>query len=879
MYERHQKRFGQPWVLEQGLDNTQVRVLQERSDNTWSRLARDGNALPDLEPRQALDEAPVRGQTNTLPDTGISAHFHQVAPGESGHQVEGPCFPSLGVLNQRLGDLVRQQQPPLAQNKIDHPLRGVGIAKSQANGLAIQVLEFRLEQLDHLLLATLSQPGGKFGATSRFHCDILPCLEPPDPTLMSLPKNTRKYIEAQNFDAVEDEWLTRLSTSPSDLDYFTSTARALAATSGAEVAQQLLELLDEQLSSQENWEDRLSVLEATGEISYSAEVLNQEILSTLEKLYPESTVIQTLTEKMGLKRAVADLPRTWQKVHRLRGVLAYDVGTIVAMEGKGVGRVGEVNVQLEKLKVDFEKHPGLTVGFGAAGKVLEPLAPDHFLRRKLEAPEVLVSLAKSDPSALLRLVLISQPKLTASQVKETVSGLIADKSWAPWWAKARNHPQLVATGKGARQQYSWADSSAAAGEEIRVQFERADLEQKLEIFLREAKRSPEIAIEYGNALAQLVTENSKKESGEAIRILAALERSNLAIDNQPRTIDDILRTATDPAGVIHSIGDRSLRLTCFGSLPALRTDWPGIFGNAVGREQDAPVLDFLFETLWSSERNLAEELVDRILSQPAKRPAAFLWLLEGLGKAPYFGKRNPGRALGQLLRAKSLPAFSKYKVAMKRILEDGAVTQGLIQRLEPDQAESVHELFERTSLEEHLRDRLLTALYLRFPDFKTSASTSLYATMTVIDEKKAELRNLLEVEIPANRAAIEEARALGDLRENFEYKSARQRHEYLSARVHNLDGELSRVQPILFDQIDSSEVRIGVTVMLSSADGDGSTRKITILGPWESNPDQGILSYESEAAGNLLGKRKGDQVALGRDNWRIDSIVPWRGGK
>ncbi len=694
---------------------------------------------------------------------------------------------------------------------------------------------------------------------------------------MSLPKTTRKHIEAQNFEAVEDEWLTRLDEAPDDLGFFTSTARALASSSGPEVARQLLELLDEQLSSQGSWEERLTLLEATGEISFTAEDLNREIISTLEKLYPNSDIVQVLTDKMGLRRAIDDIPRIWQKVRRLRGVLAYDVGAIVAMEGKGVGEVIEVNVQLEKLKVNFENHPGLSIGFGAASKVLEPLASDHFLRRKLEAPDELASLAKSDPSELLRLILIGQPKLTATQIKGTLSGLIEEKSWSSWWAKARNHPQLVAAGKGARQIYSWADSAAAAGEEIRAQFERADLKQKLEIFLREAKRGSETALEHGNALVRIADARKEKKPDEAIRILAALERSGLTVARPPWTIEDILKTTKDPAAVVRAIGDRGLRLKCLGALVDLRTDWPGIFGNAVAHELDAPVLDFLFQKLWVSEREQADELVDRILSQPAKRPAAFLWLLEHLEETPYFGQRNPARALGQLLRSKSLPEFSKHKVAIKRILEDGAVTQALIQRLEADQAESVHELFERTPLEEHLRDRLLTALHLRFPDYRTGASNSLYATSAVIEEKRAELKNLLNVEIPANRTAIEEARALGDLRENFEYKSARQRHEYLSARVHGLEGDLARTQPITLDQIDSSKVRIGATVLLTSADGDGSTREVTILGPWESNPDLGILSYESEAAGNLLGKHPGEEVALGRDSWRIESIKPWEG--
>src|SRR6185436_11628592 len=101
--------------------------------------------------------------------------------------------------------------------------------------------------------------------------------------------------------------------------------------------------------------------------------------------------------------------------------------------------------------------------------------------------------------------------------------------------------------------------------------------------------------------------------------------------------------------------------------------------------------------------------------------------------------------------------------------------------------------------------------------------------------KSQELHHILAVEIPANRKAIEEARAMGDLRENFEYKSARQRHEYLNARAAALNSDLSRVRLIEIAGMDTSEVRIGTRVQL----GDGSGRRtLTILGPWESRPEE-----------------------------------------
>ena len=131
------------------------------------------------------------------------------------------------------------------------------------------------------------------------------------------------------------------------------------------------------------------------------------------------------------------------------------------------------------------------------------------------------------------------------------------------------------------------------------------------------------------------------------------------------------------------------------------------------------------------------------------------------------------------------------------------------------------------------------------------------------------LQELLNEEIPANRRAIEEARALGDLRENFEYKSARQRHEYLSARATALDSDLRRVRPVDLDRIDLSQIRVGSVVKLTAGD---DSRRLTILGPWESAPEKGIISYQSETAQKVLGKKPGESIELDGQDWVIEAI-------
>ena len=100
---------------------------------------------------------------------------------------------------------------------------------------------------------------------------------------------------------------------------------------------------------------------------------------------------------------------------------------------------------------------------------------------------------------------------------------------------------------------------------------------------------------------------------------------------------------------------------------------------------------------------------------------------------------------------------------------------------------------------------------------------------------------------------------MGDLRENFEYKSARERHEYLNSRLAALHRDLGRARPIDFDNLDLTETRIGARLILLAA--NGNERELAVLGPWESRPESGVVSYESELGKALLGKRVGCRSA------------------
>jgi len=122
-----------------------------------------------------------------------------------------------------------------------------------------------------------------------------------------------------------------------------------------------------------------------------------------------------------------------------------------------------------------------------------------------------------------------------------------------------------------------------------------------------------------------------------------------------------------------------------------------------------------------------------------------------------------------------------------------------------------------------------------------------------------ELSNLKTVERPAVVVAIEEALEHGDLKENAEYHAAKEKQRMIDARLHELTDIISIAQIVDPSQLQHSRISFGSTVVLLDVDSDIEVT-YTIVGGIESNPDQGLISFNSPLAKQLLGKEEGDEL-------------------
>ncbi len=126
---------------------------------------------------------------------------------------------------------------------------------------------------------------------------------------------------------------------------------------------------------------------------------------------------------------------------------------------------------------------------------------------------------------------------------------------------------------------------------------------------------------------------------------------------------------------------------------------------------------------------------------------------------------------------------------------------------------------------------------------------------------EAELRHLKSEERPAIIRAIAEARSHGDLSENAEYHSARERQSFIEGRIAELEEIISAAEVIDPSTLSGDTVKFGAHVELIDEESD---KEVTyqIVGVHEADIKAGRISVTSPLAKSLIGKKSGDTVSV-----------------
>lgn len=563
----------------------------------------------------------------------------------------------------------------------------------------------------------------------------------------------------------------------------------------------------------------------------------------------------------------------------------------------GFGQVKEWSLLTDQIIIDFHSKKGHSMQLQYAADSLTFIPAGHVLARKAIDAAAVKAEAAEDPVGFVRGILNDyNGKITTDQLAAALSPEVFDAAgFKKWWdaakkkLKADGHFQLPAK-KTDPIVLLDTPSSPARGllERFRVarhlKEQVATLDQitkTLADFADEVNELQPLAAQ----IEDVANKSRKLQSAHALELLIARDEilaHHTALKASPGApgVPDILR------------GEQPRLAELFVALPASKQrkaieHFPAAF-------EDKWVEVALRLILQSNARLVVE--ISRLLEKEGKqedlRFALTRWVSERSASSEiliWLCKERGGvfkELFGPDLLGCVFSALERDQLAEKRgsrlhdlLLDDRELLGDLLNTAAPDQVRDSMRRLLMTPVFDDLNKRSLMARIVKlYPEMQalitggepTRKDNTLTVSWASLEKRKEEFEDLKTRQIPQNIQDIAIAASYGDLRENFEFKSAKEQQRVLQRKFAEFEIELDIARGTNFENPDTSVVSIGTVVTL--LDDSGKEETFSILGAWDSAPELGIVSYKAGIGQALLGKKIGDKVNVSTEAGESNSV-------
>lgn len=606
-------------------------------------------------------------------------------------------------------------------------------------------------------------------------------------------------------------------------------------------------------------------------------------------------------------------------------------GQYVLHQDWGVGKVAVWSLTKNKIKIDFEKNKGLVLGLKLAFNQITPIPKGHFLITCFDDPEGCRKQAEDKDTMLdfIRMVLTSNlslregisdvlPMLPEDLEKHLSGRVIPEESWKTWWERARAAMRDTPTFR----------LPTRRGEAISLRKATSAAEALLDDYSEATTLETCVRI-----LDQSRPEVLKGEYTIAAKLIKAMEDDIHHDHSEPQHVleliiirDEILETvATDEtsralldaelsdAGVesVTSLAEKLSNITSeaivsyIGELSALRQQkvyealpeaigegWLPYATNIFlfgGSKVTSVIAEFILSK--DGKEQLFTDLINGI-SRQSLSPDVLIWICRernGIAKEVVDKARMAlGSAIISAIERDSAEGGPNRALRLRNLLlEDKDLAPDLVSGISDLEARPFAKaIYDSSVLPDLDRNLLLANMMKIHPSLQEIALTrntakekqTMFVSLRSYAARKAEYEDIINVRIPKNKHDLEVTRAEGDLRENGGYQDAKATRQVLMRRSEELSRLLAKAEPTNFSGVTCEETAMGTQVTFVTDKGQEVV--YTILGAWDSIPEERVIAYSSKLGAKLLGHKVGASMRLpleiGGDQvmMTVKSIVP-----
>jgi len=710
-------------------------------------------------------------------------------------------------------------------------------------------------------------------------------------------KALHRYINKSNFANVREIWDKLLVSNVDDIDFFMHIQKKIAKSISEDKA---VVLLNDLYAKYKNIDIDIAITILKIILEYDEKDVQgrREIIECFRKKYAEHSQLEEYIRISNLSQNYRDVH---QAISDFEKHIAFDKGNYVYHRTWGVGRIA--SIQSDEICIDFAKKRGHTMSLKMAVDALQTLSKNHiWVLKATKKKEELREKIKTDYVWTLKTIIKSfENACDMKKIKAELSpALLSAGEWSTWNSKAReilkSNPEFGVSPDNI-DIFTVRDRPISVTEKYYNEFSaQKNFFDRISI-MRDFINAEESGFdsEYFMEMLSYFTSFLRSASDTTEQIASYLLLKEISVKYPPVNsaltvgFEDIFAKINDVRAVFKSLKDTKFKEELLSNIKLFIGNWPDVYIKLFPCALMPYIITHLVKEGYENKLTV---MCNDLLENFRDNREALVWLYKNSRESPWFKAANIGveKQLITLIHILDITYRDienhKDTVENKKInkqvygilFKDGELTSFLDNADEDTIIRLFTFINDVKDLDPQDKLNLRSKILDKHPDFKffgdveKKVSRGLMVTQAMYEERKKQLAHIMDEEVPANSKEIEYALSLGDLRENAEYKAAKEKQEHLNSQMAKLKEDLERAQ--LFDpnSINSSKVSFGTKVLLLN-ESSGQREEYTILGPWESNPENNIISYLSPFGGAILNKTEGEKFEFAGGNERNYYIV------
>jgi len=700
-------------------------------------------------------------------------------------------------------------------------------------------------------------------------------------------KALHRFIYTKNFTQIKDIWQKLLIYNPEDFDNQINIILRVAKLLNKDRAAQMLEGMYDIYFALSNWDKSIYILKEILLYQPNNADARERLITCYRSKYAEHSKIEEYIEKTNLTQSYRDINAA---ISDFEKHISFDQGTFVHHKTWGIGRIQQILE--DSLVIDFIKKRNHPMSLKMAVNALNVLLKNHiWVIKSIFPKEKLKDKIKQDVLWTLRTIIASfNNSASLKQIKaEIVPSILTPNEWLAWNTAAKKllkTDPYFGVNPDKPDEYSVRETPVSYEEKTLNMFKaEKEFNQKVKI-LREFLDNSDPESDYFAEIFSYFISILKSFANVTDTVVTSYLIVKRLIKSYPflnQNIDvsfaDLLDSIQNIDQTFAHLPDAELKRSFLEEIVNIDDDWDLVYKQLFPYYLSTYIID---ELVRCDKNETIIQLFKDSYSRYKEMPEMFLWLVKNYDRTYWKDSIEINfekilLALLHLLDISNRAVSSKKDVSFNRKI--GKIISGILfteknlhQYLYENDINSIKRVYSLVKDVDELDPAVLIELkhivLERFPEFVfhgenssriTTVSGGLLVTQNMYDLKHKQLQKILEVDIPLNSQEIGEARLLGDLKENAEYKAGKEKQELLSISLGKLTDELDRAVIVKQNDINITKVSFGTIVQMTNLN-KSIEETFTILGPWESNPAENVISYLAPFGSKLLSNAVGEEI-------------------